>query len=287
MFKLSYISAAALVLMLIFTTCGTKTSGSSDSDSTVKVAVEEEEVLEEFSSPDLGLWHLTGPVSGAVFLSYELKDTLSQPDLTLSAGMDSITFNREGLVTSMVSGSRLKGKTTIDSDLRFTYKADGSFLSGTEATSHDKLTVKLSRTSGGYLQVLQVLGPDGELSATDCYYRLIEWVGGTLFSNDIEDTEGTIRSSYTNNADGLPDKVVTKISDMGGETSIEEQYTYLKYDKYGNWIKRRVLELTNITEGEADGTNMKTTHHSQWRLDRREIYYYPPRATSPSADSQP
>lgn len=280
--SLRYLSGSlALAGMMMLAACGQKEEKKADTDSVVKVVTEEEE-LEEFSSPDLGLWNLTGPVSGAVFYSYEVKDSTAQPDPMLTIGMDSVTYNRQGLITSMVSGSILKGKTEIASDLRFNYDEDGRFTSGTEATSGSAHKVKLSRTSGGYLQVLQVLGPDGELSTSDSYYRLTEWVAGTMYSTQIEDSEGTIRSTYTNNADGMPEKVVTKISDMGGETRIEEDYRYTEFDKYGNWIERRVIERTTITEGEADGTNQKTTNHLLYRLDRRNIYYYPPKEPTDS-----
>ena len=58
------------------------------------------EVLEEFDSPDLGLWQLTGPVSGASYYAYETKDTTALVHAGDDCDFDSLTFNREGLVTS-------------------------------------------------------------------------------------------------------------------------------------------------------------------------------------------
>lgn len=274
---------------VLFVACGGKGNGG-DTDSVMSTEVEEEEEeLEEFSSPDLGLWHLTGPVRGAVFMSYEVKDSLSQPTDAMTAGIDSITFDRDGRVSTMVAGVMEKGKFTPSSDLRFEYTPSGEFKGGTETVgpSHgNKTFVKLSRSSGGYFQVLQVLGADRELSHSDSYIRLVEWANGRIHSEQIEQGgEGTVRVSYGYNSDGFPSSVVSKISDMGGETRIEEIYTYTEYDKYGNWTERRVVAVADVTEGEADGTHQETTRHVSYRLDRRLIYYYPPRTDGEPASS--
>lgn len=279
----------ALLAAVLLVACGGKGDGGGDTDSVMSVETEEEEVLEEFSSPDLGLWHLTGPVRGAVFMSYEVKDSLSQPKDAMTAGIDSITFDRDGRVSTMVSGIMEKGKFTAASDLRFEYTPTGEFKSGTETVgpSHgNKTYVKLSRSSGGYFQVLQVLGADRELSHSDSYIRLVEWANGRIHSEQIEQGgEGTVRVTYTYNPDGFPASVTSKISDMGGETRIEERYTYTEYDKYGNWTERRVEAIADVTEGEADGTHQETTRTVSHRLDRRLIYYYPPRSNGEAAST--
>lgn len=269
----------ALLIAGLVVSCAKEQKKSSDSDSLPAPKVEEEP-LEEFSSPDLGLWNLTGPVSGASFASYEVKDSTSMPNPADVCTLDSITFNRQGLVTSMVNGAVEKGKLTLASDLEFTYDADGNFVSGKEKVAHahgNSIIVKLSRSSGGYLQMLQLLGPDRELSNSDTYVRLLEWTNGLLFYDTLEQGgEGTVRVKYKYNEDGMPQKVTSTISDMLGETKIEATYVYVKFDRYHNWTERRVLEMTEDTEGEADGTNMKTSRHRGYRYDRRHIWYYPP-----------
>lgn len=258
---------------------GEKESKASDSDTVVSAEPEEE--LEEFSSADLGLWNLTGPVAGAVFYSGEIGKDGKEPSADAVYGLDSITFNRQGLVTSLVSGELHKGTLTLASDLEFRYNESGEFISGDEkmAKAHgNSIHVKLSRSSGGYLQMLQLLGPDRELSNSDTYVRLLEWGNGCLIYDTLEQGgEGTVRVKYTYNSDGYPEKVVSTIADMGGETRIEDRYTYTEYDRYGNWTRRTVERQVKDTETEPDGTNAKTTESTSRHLDRRRIYYYPPK----------
>lgn len=263
--------------MLAWSGCSSQKKDDGRDTDTARREAPQEEVLEEFSSPDLGLWQLTGPVSGAVFYSYAVNDDKSLPASGEDCGLDSITFNEQGLVTSLIGGNVEKGKLVKASDLRFRYDENGNFVSGQEAAAATRgLRVKLSRSSGGYLQVLQVLGSDGEISNDDAYIRLIEWTSGTLYSDETESADGTVRTVYTYNDDGLPEKITSTIADMSGDIKITEHYSYTAADKYGNWTERRVRVDVENTEGEADGTNMKTTRSHNYRLDRRKIYYRPP-----------
>lgn len=246
------------------------------------------EVLEEFDSPDLGLWQLTGPVSGASYYAYETKDTTALVHAGDDCDFDSLTFNREGLVTSMVNGIVEKGKKLVYSDLRFEYTPEGEFRCGREAAEGGKgLVVKLSRTGGGYLQVLQVLGPDKELSADQSYYRLIEWANGILAADNFETPGGNTRTKYHYNPEGLPDQVIARTEDMGGDIVATDTYTYQAFDKYGNWTQRRAVSVVEDTESEPDGTNRKTTKKTVYRLEKRYIYYYPPRTDGDAKPDTP
>ncbi len=268
--------AAPAAAILLAASCGSEKRQSADSDS---LPAAEKDSIDSFTSPDLGLWHLHGHVSGAAFLSYEVKDENAMPAPDAVAGLDSITFDTRGLLTSLASGSIEKGGTYLDSELLLTYSDSGEFQSGTDkaaAARGNKVVVKLSRTSGGYLQVIQALGTDREMSNPDTFVRLLEWTDGTLYSDETEYSgEGTQRVSYSYNDDGLPDKIVSKISDMSGDISVEEEYSYTQFDNNGNWTERRVKCSSEITDGEADGTNMKTSRTVTNRVDRRRIYYYP------------
>lgn len=270
------LTAAPVAAILLASSCGSEKRQSADSDS---LSAAPKDSIDSFTSPDLGLWHLHGHVSGAAFLSYEVKDESAMPAPDAVAGLDSITFDTRGLLTSLASGSIEKGETYLDSELLLTYSDSGEFQSGTDkaaAARGNKLVIKLSRTSGGYLQVIQALGTDHEMSNADTFVRLLEWTDGTLYSDETEySSEGTQRVSYSYNDDGLPDKIVSKISDMSGDVSIEEEYTYTQFDRNGNWTERRVKCSSKITDGEADGTNMKTSRTVTNRVDRRRIYYYP------------
>ena len=268
--------AAPIAALMLAASCGSEKRQSADSDS---MPAAEKDSIDSFTSPDLGLWHLHGHVCGAAFLSYEVKDESTMPAPDAVAGLDSITFDIHGLLTSLASGSIEKGETYLDSELLLTYTDSGEFQSGTDkaaAARGNKVVVKLSRTSGGYLQVIQALGTDREMSNPDTFVRLLEWTDGALYSDETEYSgEGTQRVSYSYNDDGLPDKIVSKISDMSGDISVEEEYTYTQFDSNGNWTERRVKCCSEITDGEADGTNMNTTRTVTNRVDRRRIYYYP------------
>ena len=268
--------AAPVAAVALAASCGSEKRQNADSDS---MPAAEKNSIDSFTSPDLGLWHLHGHVSGAAFLSYEVKDESAMPAPDAVAALDSITFDTRGLLTSLASGSIEKGETYLDSELLLTYSDSGEFQSGTDkaaAARGNKLVIKLSRTSGGYLQVIQALGTDRELSNPDTFVRLLEWTDGTLYSDETEYSgEGTQHVTYSYNDDGLPDKIVSKIADMSGDVSVEEEYTYTQFDSNGNWTERRVKCSSEITDGEADGTNMKTTRTVTNRVDRRRIYYYP------------
>jgi|GEM_PF-1970096 len=268
--------AAPVAAVALAGSCGSEKRQDADSDSMPAV---KKNSIDTFTSPDLGLWHLHGHVSGAAFLSYEVKDESAMPAPDAVAALDSITFDTRGLLTSLASGSIEKGETYLDSELLLTYSDSGEFQSGTDkaaAARGNKLIIKLSRTSGGYLQVIQALGTDREMSNPDTFVRLLEWTDGTLYSDETEYSgEGTQRVTYSYNDDGLPDKIVSKIADMSGDVSVEEEYTYTQFDSNGNWTERRVKCSSEITDGEADGTNMKTTRSVTNRVDRRRIYYYP------------
>ncbi len=268
--------AAPVAAVVLAASCGSEKRQNADSDS---IPAAEKDPIDSFTSPDLGLWHLHGHVSGAAFLSYEVKDESAMPTPDAVAGLDSITFDTQGLLTSLASGSIEKGETYLDSELLLTYSDSGEFQSGTDkaaAARGNKLVIKLSRTSGGYLQVIQALGTDRELSNPDTFVRLLEWTDGTLYSDETEYSgEGTQHVTYSYNDDGLPDKIVSKIADMSGDVSVEEEYTYTQFDSNGNWTERRVKCSSEITDGEADGTNMKTSRTVTNRVDRRRIYYYP------------
>lgn len=280
----AWVAAVALSLLAA---CGADSERRNDDTDTVAVAEPEEEVLEEFSSPDLGIWHLTGPVSGAIFLSYEVKDSTAMPAESTPASMDSVTYDRQGLLTSMVSGAVTGTKMEIYNDLQLAYDAKGNFVSGRDVCAEkrgNKVKVKLGRSSGGYLQMIQVLGPDLELSHSDTFARLLEWSNGLLFYDETEvGGEGTVRLRYSYYPDGRPEKVVSTIADMGGETKVEERYRYVSEDKYGNWTERRVDCTEQVTEGEADGTHLQTHRRHTSRVDRRHIYYYPPRPSTETA----
>ena len=114
---------------------------------------------------------------------------------------------------------------------------------------------------------------------------LLSWLTDNVLEQIEQGGEGTVRVTYTYNPDGFPASVTSKISDMGGETRIEERYTYTEYDKYGNWTERRVEAIADVTEGEADGTHQETTRTVSHRLDRRLIYYYPPRSNGEAAST--
>lgn len=268
--------AAPVAAVVLAASCGSEKRQNADSDS---MPAAEKDPIDSFTSPDLGLWHLHGHVSGAAFLSYEVKDESAMPAPDAVAALDSITFDTRGLLTSLASGSIEKGETYLDSELLLTYSDSGEFQSGTDkaaAARGNKLVIKLSRTSGGYLQVIQALGTDRELSNPDTFVRLLEWTDGTLYSDETEYSgEGTQHVTYSYNDDGLPDKIVSKIADMSGDVSVEEEYTYTQFDSNGNWTERRVKCSSKITDGEADGTNMKTSRTVTNRVDRRRIYYYP------------
>ena len=268
--------AAPVAAVVLAASCGSEKRQNADSDS---MPAAEKNSIDSFTSPDLGLWHLHGHVSGAAFLSYEVKDESAMPAPDAVAALDSITFDTRGLLTSLASGSIEKGETYLDSELLLTYSDSGEFQSGTDkaaAARGNKLVIKLSRTSGGYLQVIQALGTDRELSNPDTFVRLLEWTDGTLYSDETEYSgEGTQHVTYSYNDDGLPDKIVSKIADMSGDVSVEEEYTYTQFDSNGNWTERRVKCSSEITDGEADGTNMKTSRTVTNRVDRRRIYYYP------------
>ena len=268
--------AAPVAAVALAASCGSEKRQNADSDS---MPAAEKNSIDSFTSPDLGLWHLHGHVSGAAFLSYEVKDESAMPAPDAVAALDSITFDTRGLLTSLASGSIEKGETYLDSELLLTYSDSGEFQSGTDkaaAARGNKLVIKLSRTSGGYLQVIQALGTDRELSNPDTFVRLLEWTDGTLYSDETEYSgEGTQHVTYSYNDDGLPDKIVSKIADMSGDVSVEEEYTYTQFDSNGNWTERRVKCSSEITDGEADGTNMKTSRTVTNRVDRRRIYYYP------------
>ena len=270
------LTAAPVAAILLAASCGSDKRQSADSDS---MPAAPKDSIDSFTSPDLGLWHLHGHISGAAFLSYEVKDESAMPAPDAVAGLDSITFDTRGLLTSLASGSIEKGETYLDSELLLTYSDSGEFQSGTDkaaAARGNKLVIKLSRTSGGYLQVIQALGTDHEMSNADTFVRLLEWTDGSLYSDETEYSgEGTQRVSYSYNDNGLPDKIVSKISDMSGDISVEEEYTYTQFDSNGNWTERRVKCSSEITDGEADGTNMKTSRTVTNRVDRRRIYYYP------------
>lgn len=276
MMRNGLVAAAPLAAMLLAASCSSDKRQTADSDS---LPTAEKDSIDNFTSPDLGLWHLHGHVSGAAFLSYEVKDENAMPAADAVAGLDSITFDTRGLLTSLASGSVEKGEKYLDSELLFTYSDSGEFQSGTDkaaAARGNKVVIKLSRTSGGYLQVIQALGTDREMSNPDTFVRLLEWTDGTLYSDETEySEEGTQRVSYSYNDNGLPDKIVSKITDMSGDISVEEEYTYTQFDRNGNWTERRVKCSSEITDGEADGTNMKTTRTVTNRVDRRRIYYYP------------
>lgn len=270
-----------LLLPCAIVSCGGGEAKNDSVDTDTVPTTREEEELEEFSSPDLGLWHLTGPVSGAVFLSYEVADTTSLPAAGAACSLDSVTYDRAGLLTSMVSGTLGGGKLEIYNDLRIKYNDSGEFVSGSDVAAAKRgntVVLKLGRSSGGYLQMIQALGADRELSNSDTFMRLLEWSNGLLFYDETEvGGEGTVRLRYNYYPDGLPQKVVSTIADMGGDTKVEETYTYTARDKYGNWTERRVISREEVTEGEADGTNLTTHRRTTYRLDRRTIYYYPPR----------
>lgn len=290
--KLRYLTLLlpGIALLVLTAGCGGKTETTTVDSSVDSAEVEEEEELEEFSSPDLGLWNLTGPVAGASFTSEETNKNWEANSKNNEVGLDSITFNRQGLVTSFVSGSYAGNKLTPASDLEFTYNEQGEFTSGNEkmAKEHgNSIFVKLSRSSGGYLQMLQLLGPDKELSNSDTYVRLFEWANGLLFYDTLEQGgEGTVRVKYSYNIDGFPDKVVSTIADMGGETKIEDEYEYTDFDRYGNWTERRVTRHITDTESEADGTNATTKKSTTYQIDRRKIYYYPPEGSEPATPRQ-
>ena len=271
-----YLFSTSLLMLLILACCSEEKKQTTAS--TPKTDIPADTLWkQDFSSPDLALWGLHGPVEMATFESCEVKDSTANPSATATFTCDSVAFTPTGLITTMAFGTKEKGKPEFSSILHIKYDGEGHFLSGSEtAQGAEPIKIKIARSSGGYITVMQALGSDGELSTPNSFHRLVDWRDGRLAIDEYELAEGTLRNKYSYSDTDFPSMVTTTLSDMQGDMKEEARYMYTATDEYGNWIERRVTNKVETTEGEADGTNIKKSTYTSYRLERRRISYYGP-----------
>lgn len=227
---------------------------------------------------DTHFFNLTGPVKSVIHhFNYDntsIKDTFAQGKLkyefnsdgmllnTLEQHIDQVNPEAKPSISSAVYSYDDKGRLlhqvrNYDFDsaqqVKYLYRDEEAHpYASTLISKHDSQMSLLEYNEKGHLVSVKTLSKDSEVIST--YQATFNT------SNQPESYQSTFRENYTASSTFTYNKngfTQSEVRDLNGDKSVLT-YEYLKTDKKGNWIERKVL-----SENE-DG----------YVLEKREITYY-------------
>lgn len=215
------------------------------------VAIETEEVVQDFTTPDLKMYQLCGHVKS---VEYDYGDFV---ELVEFITPKIVNFDREGRITNV-------------DEFTFGYDANGHDINSFLTTGYEKHRIKVYRNSDNYLTSIKLVDA---VPFWSCEYPI-------EFKYDNNHNlynfywcyldEGNIGCKLTYSENNLVSSIT---QDCYGSYTLYS-YKYIENDEYGNWTKREVKYIYDSPYADDAYAGDAEPHIERTYIESRKISYY-------------